>query len=72
MNIPEYCDLDCSPNWFHGSIDRIEAELRLYNQAKYLGYYGDRMFLVREKEKGKSYVISIYLYNTKTNQSFNL
>lgn len=64
MNIPEYCDLECSPDWFHGNINRKEAEYRLYNTAKNLGYYGDRLFLVREKNKGKSYVISIYLYNT--------
>lgn len=64
MNIPDYCDLDCSPSWFHGNIDRKEAEIRLFSKAKYLGYYGDRLFLIREKSKGKSYVVSLYLYYT--------
>ena len=68
MNIPEHGELECSPNWFHGNITRKEAEYRLYNIAKNLGYYGDRLFLVREKNKGISYVISIYLYTTGTFQ----
>ena len=66
MNIPEYCDLECSPDWYHGNINRQQAEERLWKTAKYLGYYADRLFLVREKEKGLSVVISIYKYKTGT------
>ena len=68
MNIPEYCDLDCSPEWYHGNISRQQAEARLYQTAINLGYYADRLFLVREKVKGKSVVVSIYKYLSNTCQ----
>jgi len=68
MNIPEYCDLNCSPDWYHGNINRYQAEERLYNCARNLGIYADRLFLVREKHKGLAIVVSIYKYQTNSFQ----
>ena len=64
MNIPKYCDLDCSPNWFHGDISRYEAEEKLYSLARYIGQYSDRSFLIREKSPGSVYALSVYKYYT--------